>query len=106
MYRRIEDMIESVKPISEMLEGSNEITVVSIIHYFDTTSTNTIVRTNFAGGLGSEGNRWKENRFDSTLKGKTGIYGWSSKDIGSSQTDVIKNILGDKNDYRVDTNTG
>ena len=101
----VEDMIESVKPISEMLEGSNEITVVSIIHYFDTTSTNTIVRTNFAGGLGSEGNRWKENRFDSTLKGKTGIYGWSSKDIGSSQTDVIKNILGDKNDYRVDTNT-
>ena len=101
----VDDIIESVKPVSEMLEGSNEITVVSIIHYFDTTSTNTIVRTNFAGGLGSEGNRWKENRFDSTLKGKTGIYGWSSKDIGSSQTDVIKNILGDKNDYRVDTNT-
>lgn len=99
----VEDLIESVKPVSEMLEGSNEITVVSIIHYFDTTSTNTIVRTNFAGGLGSEGNRWKENRFDSTLKGKTGIYGWSSKDIGSSQTDVINNILGDKNDYRVDT---
>ena len=100
----VEDLIESVKPVSEMLEGSNEITVVSIIHYFDTTSTNTIVRTNFAGGLGSEGNRWKENRFDSTLKGKTGIYGWSSKDTGSSQTDVINNILGDKNDYRVDTN--
>lgn len=100
----VEDLIESVKPVSEMLEGSNEITVVSIIHYFDTTSTNTIVRTNFAGGLGSEGNRWKENRFDSTLKGKTGIYGWSSKDIGSSQTDVINNILGDKNDYRVDAN--
>lgn len=101
----VDDIIESVKPVSEMLEGSNEITVVSIIHYFDTTSTNTIVRTNFAGGLGSEGNRWKENRFDSTLKGKTGIYGWSSKDVGSSQTDVINNILGDKNDYRVDTNT-
>lgn len=99
----IDDLIESVKPVSEMLEGSNEITVVSIIHYFDTASS--IVRTNFAGGLGSEGNRWKENRFDSTLKGKTGIYGWSSKDVGSSQTDVINNILGDKNDYRVDTNT-
>ena len=99
----VDDMIESVKPVSEMLEGSNEITVVSIIHYFDTASS--IVRTNFAGGLGSEGNRWKENRFDSTLKGKTGIYGWSSKDIDSSQTDVINNILGDKNDYKVDTNT-
>lgn len=99
----VDDIIESVKSVSEILEGSNEITVVSIIHYFDTASS--IVRTNFAGGLGSEGNRWKENRFDSTLKGKTGIYGWSSKDINSSQTDVINNILGDKNDYKVDTNT-
>ncbi|MFT0482521.1 hypothetical protein ACMSEG_24910, partial [Bacteroides faecis] len=29
----VDDIIVSVKPVSEMLEGSNEFTVISIIHY-------------------------------------------------------------------------
>lgn len=93
----VDDIIESVKPVSEMLEGSNEITVVSIIHqisqipgsesnkglnnqivYYDTSNTRGYLR----------------NRVSDI--GKTGIYGYT---FDGTTHAVINNILGDKDDY-------
>lgn len=93
----VNDIIESVKPISEMLEGSNEITVVSIIHQISQIP-------------GSEVNKGLNNQicyYDSSTTrgylrnsvkdiGKTGIYGYTFNGTAHS---VINNILGDKNDY-------
>lgn len=93
----VDDIIESVKPVSEMLEGSNEITVVSIIHQISQIP-------------GSEVNKGLNNQisyYDSPTTrgylrnnvkdvGKTGIYGYTFNGTAHS---VINNILGDKNDY-------
>lgn len=93
----VNDIIESVKPISEMLEGSNEITVVSIIHQISQIP-------------GSKVNKGLNNQicyYDSPTTrgylrnsvkdiGKTGIYGYTFNGTAHS---VINNILGDKNDY-------
>lgn len=95
----VDDMIESVKPVSEMLEGSNEITVVSIIHqisqipgdesnkglnnqivYYDTPNTRGYLRNSVSD------------------IGKTGIYGYT---FDGTTHAVINNILGDKDDYTV-----
>lgn len=92
----VDDIIESVKPISEMLEGSNEITVVSIIHQIsipagrDSAVTNSLVfpgRTNYFANYSGE-----------SSVGKTGIYGYSSSSKGNA---IINNVLGDKKDYNV-----
>lgn len=93
----VDDIIESVKPVSEMLEGSNEITVVSIIHQISQIP-------------GSEVNKGLNNQisyYDSPTTrgylrnnvkdvGKTGIYGYTFS--GTAHL-VINNILGDKTDY-------
>lgn len=93
----VDDIIESVKPISEMLEGSNEITVVSIIYQISQIP-------------GSKVNKGLNNQicyYDSPTTrgylrnsvkdiGKTGIYGYTFNGTAHS---VINNILGDKNDY-------
>ena len=93
----VDDIIESVKPVSEMLEGSNEITVVSIIHQISQIP-------------GSEVNKGLNNQisyYDSPTTrgylrnnvkdvGKTGIYGYTFNGTAHS---VINNILGDKGDY-------
>ena len=93
----VDDIIESVKPVSEMLEGSNEITVVSIIHQISQIP-------------GSEVNKGLNNQisyYDSPTTrgylrnnvkdvGKTGIYGYT---FNGTDHSVINNILGDKNDY-------
>lgn len=92
----VDDIIESVKPVSEMLEGSNEITVVSIIHQIsipagrDSTVTNSLVfpnRTTYTANYSGE-----------SSVGKTGIYGYSSSSKGNA---IINNVLGDKKDYNV-----
>jgi hypothetical protein len=92
----VDDIIESVKPVSEMLEGSNEITVVSIIHQIsipagrDSAVTNSLVfpnRTNYFANYSGE-----------SSVGKTGIYGYSSSSKGNA---IINNVLGDKKDYAV-----
>lgn len=89
----IDDLIVSVKPVSEMLEGSNEITVVSIIHQIkindSATITNDIRNTNIAS----------TSRNAVKVDGKTGIYGYSRK--GTDDCVLINNILGDKTDYTV-----
>lgn len=91
----VDDIIESVKPVSEMLEGSNEITVVSIIHQISTPSTNNytnVIRTK-ANSSGISILVGKD-----TSNGKTGIYGYTIKE-GSAT--IISSILGDKNDYTI-----
>lgn len=92
----VDDIIESVKPVSEMLEGSNEITVVSIIHQISTPSTNNytnVIRTK-ANSSGISILVGKD-----TSNGKTGIYGYTIKE-GSAT--IISLILGDKNDYTIE----
>lgn len=86
----VNDIIESVKPISEMLEGSNEITVVSIIHGIGSKNAYTNV-------LRESGSNYIRNT--STADGKTGIYGYTCKDTTKS---IITDILGDKNDYKLE----
>lgn len=89
----VDDIIESVKPVSEMLEGSNEITVVSIIHQISTPNTN-----NYTNVI-----RAKADSYGVSIavgkdvsNGKTGIYGYTVKE-GSAT--IINSILGDKADY-------
>lgn len=86
----VDDIIESVKPVSEMLEGSNEITVVSIIHGIGSKNAYTNV-------LRESGSNYIRNT--STAYGKTGIYGYTCKDTTKS---IITDILGDKNDYKLE----
>lgn len=93
----VDDMIESVKPVSEMLEGSNEITVVSIIHQI----------SQIPGGESYKGLNNQIVYYDSPTTrgylrnhakdiGKTGIYGYT---FNGTTHSVINNILGDKTDY-------
>ena len=86
----VDDIIESVKPVSEMLEGSNEITVVSIIHGIGSKNAYTNV-------LRESSSNYIRNT--STADCKTGIYGYTCKDTTKS---IITDILGDKNDYKLE----
>lgn len=93
----VDDIIESVKPVSEMLEGSNEITVVSIIHQISQ-----IPRSEVNKGLNNQISYYDSPTTRGYLRnnvkdvGKTGIYGYTFNGTAHS---VINNILGDKNDY-------
>lgn len=87
----VDDLITSTKTVQEMLGGSNEITVVSMIHQVKD-SVNNVSFTNYIRGSANGYFRNIVNNYD-----KTGIYGYTSSDlIGLS---VVNNILGDKNDY-------
>lgn len=90
----VDDMIISTKTVSEMLEGSNEVTVISMIRQIKNSPDSII------------GNNWMfrpeyylENRVSDESIGKSGIYGYTSSNISGAQVSVINNILGDKNDY-------
>lgn len=87
----IDDLITSTKTVQEMLGGSNEITVVSMIHQVKDTANN-VSFTNYIRGSANGYFRNIVNNY-----GKTGIYGYTSSDLRSLS--VINNILGDKNDY-------
>lgn len=98
----VDDIIESVKPVSEMLEGSNEITVVSIIHQISLRGISDIPLTNY---IRESNIGYVRNELRVSLN-KTGIYGYTCFNIQSpisSNTSVINNILGDKEDYRLGT---
>lgn len=89
----VDDLITSSKTVQEMLGGSNEITVVSMIHQIELNSThgrgitNCIVATNSTTSF---------VRSQSNAAGKTGIYGYTYNSLTQL---LINNILGDKNDY-------
>jgi hypothetical protein len=87
----IDDLITSTKTVQEMLGGSNEITVVSMIHQVKDSSNN-VSFTNYIRGSVNGYFRNIVNNYD-----KTGIYGYTSSDLKALS--VVNNILGDKNDY-------
>lgn len=88
----VNDMIVSQNPVSEMLDGSNELTVVSMIHQI--TADSNVEGKGFTNYIRTSDNNWISNRISNI--DKTGIYGYSLK---QSVLTVINNILGDKNDY-------
>ena len=88
----IDDLIKSTKSATEMLDGSNEVTVVSMIHQIDKPSN--FITTNNIRTSGSV-----VGRNAISLTDKTGIYGWYKDNIQSSTINVINNILGDKANY-------
>lgn len=100
----VDDLIESVKPVPEMLEGSNEITVVSIIHQISFSNTNSDeAYTNNIRDLVTDLNvaQIKVSQTD-----KCGIYGYTIKNLSvtnlvDKKGETIDNILGDKNDYQL-----
>ena len=91
----VNDLITSTKTVQEMLGGSNEITVVSMIRQLSTPNinnyTNTIRCQSTSTGI--------YNKIAVSAIDKTGIYGYSFD--GSLRTSIINNILGDKQDYSV-----
>lgn len=94
----VDDIIVSVKPVSEMLEGSNEFTVISIIHYINANSGIATVSNNFIGDLGGKG-VYARNSFSASEINKTGIYGYTYN-IPDRRKTVI-GILGDEKDYAI-----
>lgn len=90
----IDDLITSTKTVQEMLRGSSEYTVLSMIHHIDVPEGN-IHSNTVRIKLGSWGT---SNRITSFSNNKTGIYGYTVK---NQNITVINNILGDKNDYGI-----
>lgn len=90
----VDDMIVSQNPVSEMLGGSKELTVVSMIHQISP-GPDSYGFTNYM----REGPIW--SRTNVKTSGKTGIYGYKiskgNTEVGASN--LIDNILGDKADY-------
>lgn len=89
----IDDLITSTKTVQEMLGGSNEITVVSMIHQIGLISSQSYARNNYF----IQGNDFLTNTI-STI-GKIGIYGYKGN---LSNIAIVNDILGDKKDYSVD----
>lgn len=87
----IDDLITSTKTVQEMLGGSNELTIVSMVHQVKD-SANNVSFTNYIRGSANGYFRNIVNNYD-----KTGIYGYTSSDLMGLS--VVNNILGDKNDY-------
>lgn len=88
----VDDMIVSQKTMQEMLDGSNEMTVVSMIHQIaPVDKVNNLSYNNYFRNSSS-------NFIRNNVKniGKTGIYGYI---YAASSTNTVTNILGDKNDY-------
>ena len=90
----VDDMIVSQNPVSEMLGGSNELTVVSMMCQISDTS-DPVNRNNWLFTPTS----YLESRIEKGKPGKTGIYGYTSTDIRNGQISNVNTILGDKNDY-------
>lgn len=89
----VDDLITSTKTVQEMLGGSNEITVVSMIHQIELNSTHNKGFTNYIETIDSS---TSYVRTQSNVAGKTGIYGYT---YNNATQLLINNILGDKNDY-------
>ena len=94
----VDDLIVSQKTVSEMLGGSNEITVVSMVHQIGLSSLTTI------NNIRSESVAHVVCRNICSFAGKTGIYGYSRQINTNNPPKLINNILGDKKDYTAEGN--
>ena len=93
----IDDLIISTKTTTEM-GITNEVTVVSMIHQISD-SKDSLNRNNWL----FSSNSYLESVVEKEKIGKTGIYGYTSSNISNGQISNINNILGDKNDYTVNS---
>ena len=96
----IDDQIVSTKTIQEMLGGSNDITVVSMIYHINSRLSGGSGYTNYIDNNLRTGQQYFRNKVISQGFGKWGIYGYSSKN--NAIPVPITNILGDKADYSSD----
>lgn len=87
----VDDLITSTKTVQEMLGGSNELTIVSMVHQVKD-SANNVSFTNYIRGSANGYFRNIVNNYD-----KTGIYGYTSSDLKGLS--VVNNILGDNECY-------
>ena len=96
----IDDLITSTKTVQEMLGGSNEITVVSMIHQIELNKVGASF-TNYCRKVGVGYVRNEARDY-----GTTGIYGWSISNVNNSNSvnrNLINNILGDKELHSIDS---
>lgn len=93
----IDDQIVSTKTIQEMLGGSNDITVVSMIYHINSRLSGGSGYTNYIDNNLPTGQQYFRNKVIPQGFGKWGIYGYSSKN--NAIPVPITNILGDKADY-------
>ena len=94
----IDDLITSTKTVQDMLGGSNECTVLSMMCQIGDT-IGPLNRNNWLLTPTS----YLESRVEKEKTGKTGIYGYTSTNISNGQISNINTILGDKNDYTVNS---
>lgn len=92
----IDDLITSTKTVQEMLGGSNECTVLSMMQQINE-SPDGVIRNNW---LFIPSYRLT-NIVSTNSLGKLGIYGYTSSSISENNISTINNVLGDKNDYSV-----
>lgn len=90
------DFIESIKPMSEMLEGSDSYTVISIIHQIELSSNTSLGYTNCINYHTSDKTIYIKNIINNN--DNTGIYGYK---VSPTLFATIKDILGDKNNISI-----
>lgn len=94
-----DDFIESVKPMSEMLEGSDSCTVISIIHHIELNSTYSLGLTNYISYNHLTTRSYYRNAI--TKNNITGIYGYQ---VSPTLFFSVRDILGDKNSISISSN--
>lgn len=95
----VDDFIESVKPMSEMLEGSDSCTVISIIHHIELNSTYSLGLTNYISYNHLTTRSYYRNAI--TKNNITGIYGYQ---VSPTLFVSVRDILGDKNSISISSN--
>lgn len=95
----IDDLITSTKTVQEMLGGSNEMTIISLIGVLSGDSENKA----FINTIYPDASSFIRNTALNADNGKLGCFGYSVSNINNyiPNSVVINNILGDKNDYIV-----
>lgn len=95
-----DNFIESVKPMSEMLEGSDSYTVISIIHQIELNSNTSLGYTNCINYHTSDKTIYIKNIINND--DNTGIYGYK---VSPTLFATIKDILGDKNNINISSSS-
>lgn len=94
----VNDFIESVKPMSEMLEGSDSYTVISIIHQIELNQDHSLGLTNYICYNNPTSKSYIRNTIEEN--DNTGIYGYQ---VSPALFATIKDILGDKNNISINS---